>query len=76
MKQTKTKANGGFAFPALDLYIGTNGMSLRDYFAAKAMAAYLMSTHEQVASEANGNTKRCAEWAYQNADAMLEARKQ
>lgn len=48
------------------------GMSLRDYFAAKAMQA--AATNE---SGANGFTfEQRAEWSYQQADAMLKARQQ
>ena len=47
----------------------SNGMSLRDYFAAKAMAALLVSEPEAKASFGT-----CAEWAYQAADAMLAER--
>lgn len=42
------------------------GMTLRDYFAAKALAnAY---------TQHNGNPDKVAEWAYAVADAMLKAR--
>lgn len=45
-----------------------NGMTLRDYFAAKAMAAYWFDPN--VATD----QKTAAAWAYDMADAMLEAR--
>ena len=48
-----------------------NGMTLRDYFAAKAMQAYL--THEQAANQV---VDIVAGWSYEMADAMLEARSQ
>lgn len=42
------------------------GMTLRDYFAAKALAnAY---------TQHDGNPDKVAEWAYAVADAMLKAR--
>jgi hypothetical protein len=46
------------------------GMTLRDYFAAKAMpiAATFYDTSDEVCNEA-------AAWCYKMADAMLEARK-
>lgn len=46
------------------------GMTLRDYFAAKAMQGLL-------ASEENGNLSHTAtaQLAYEQADAMMEARK-
>ncbi len=49
-------------------------MTLRDYFAAKAMAAYICSPDEAIAASANQNTDKCAEWSYEQADAMLAAR--
>ena len=45
---------------------GHSGMTLRDYFAAKALAnAY---------TQHDGNPDKVAEWAYAVADAMLKAR--
>lgn len=52
-----------YAFPDTHNY----GMTLRDYFAAKAFAAYY----------ADGNTPpvdAVAEWAYTAADALMKAR--
>jgi len=49
------------------------GMDMRDYFAAKAMAANVVAY-----SQATGNSPSdvaIAEWSYHLADAMLEARK-
>jgi hypothetical protein len=63
-----TKDTGGPAFPTLG---HASGMSLRDYFAAKAMQGVL----------ASGNLPKftpdldVAECSYRLADAMLEARK-
>jgi hypothetical protein len=65
--------DGGPAFPQIaelgDIAYTTGGMTLRDYFAAKAMAAFI------------GNNDRglidmpwVAEGAYKIADAMLRAR--
>lgn len=48
------------------------GMTLRDYFAAKAMAAYMVSA--PTAKTATDNAHACAEWAYIQADAMLKER--
>ena len=69
-----TRDNGGPAFPSAQLHDfddPAKGMTLRDYFAAKAMQAirtnpdyYTLSVH------------KVAEAAYGQADAMLEARKQ
>jgi hypothetical protein len=62
--------DGGPAFPAqhFDLAEGEHGLSLRDYFAAKALPAYFSdgagwNQHDQA-----------AKWAYEMADAMLKAR--
>jgi hypothetical protein len=61
---------GGPAFPlAIDKHVLDDGMTLRDYFAAKAMQALVsvdqMRTHDYVAKD-----------AYGYADAMLKARGQ
>jgi len=64
---------GGPAFPGMD-YVAQDGkknpegMTLRDYFAAKAMQAYW--SDPDVASD----HKTAAAWAYEMADAMLKAR--
>jgi hypothetical protein len=57
------------AFPtqSTDHTIGWDGMSLRDYFAAKAMQAML-------ANHGNQNYDSCAQQAYMMADAMIEER--
>lgn len=72
------------AFPCEWDYIGTNradanGMSLRDYFAAKALAAIIAEPvdgiQESVAYEMSDNAADLfASCAYQFADAMLRAR--
>ena len=49
-----------------------DGMTLRDYFAAKAMQAIL--THKEAFNDM-GETQ-IAEMAYNQADAMLKARKE
>ncbi len=63
---------GGPAFPLQSIgpefHHGYSGMTLRDYFAAKAMQGCLgdpdlVMSRDEIAS-----------WAYQVADAMLEAR--
>jgi hypothetical protein len=59
------------AFPAIAHNWYRPGMTLRDYFAAKAMQGML-------ANPVEGNdgmiSKRLALWSYEIADAMLEAR--
>lgn len=59
---------GGPAFPYGTTYVG---MTLRDYFAAKAMQGFLAKEY------ANANSPiEIAEGAYEQADAMLKAREQ
>jgi hypothetical protein len=65
-----TKDTGGAAFP---IVVGdgdqmTEGMTLRDYFAAKAVQGLLSD------SNIAASTKEFAERAYEVADAMLKAR--
>jgi len=63
--------NGGPAFPTEEhaVFNGREGMTLRDYFAARAMQAFL--THADAANSADSIV---AGWAYNMADAMLKAR--
>lgn len=66
----KSKA-GGPAFPnGPGSPQATNGMSLRDYFAAQALTGMLAH------NTAFDNPDHAAEWAYQHADAMLKAREE
>jgi hypothetical protein len=69
-EEMSEQKDGGPAFPCSDR--PEDGMSLRDYFAAKAMAAML--SLEMVHNNA-GETE-IAVWAYAQADAMLEIRKE
>ena len=63
---------GGPAFPTINYSaVYSEGMSLRDYFAAKAMQSFL--TRETRFSD---NLLMYAGAAYDVADAMLEAREQ
>jgi hypothetical protein len=70
-----------FAFPAnhFDLANGEHGMTLRDYFAAKAMQA-LIAHEEQASRLSSANIGdfdvRVAFAAYRYADAMLERKNQ
>jgi hypothetical protein len=70
-------ANGGPAFPIYPRVQGMQtkelsdmvGMSLRDYFAAKALAhPYAQG------DDTHMNCDKAAAWAYELADAMLKAR--
>ena len=70
-----SKNTGGPAFPGSytgnhGMPVWSDGMALRDYFAAKAMQAYLSCNFEDCAH----NPDKLAAWAYENADAMLAAR--
>ena len=67
----KEEYTGGPAFPAahFDLADHEHGMTLRDYFAAKAMTGLL--TAEIVGEYSN---EHVAEISYRIADAMLKAR--
>ena len=75
MNNTNT---GGPAFPTATLAQKTEGgMTLRDYFAAKAMAVILASQYEDgiyVGDLDNDSEDVCAISAYKMADAMLKAR--
>ena len=58
---------GGPAFPTPAHNLNNDGMTLRDYFAAKAMQGLL-------ASEVHAPLEDFAATAYKMADAMLKAR--
>lgn len=78
-----TKDDGGPAFPYSALcpegpmvYKDSEGMTLRDYFAAKAMAAMIGTVALPcMTGLACGLDDACAKAAYAMADAMLETRK-
>lgn len=73
-----TNRTGGPAFPmAMPTSSGTGvvyGMTLRDYFAAKAMQAAVTAWNTRSADCAACIASPLAEEAYEIADAMLEAR--
>ena len=55
-----------FAFPTpVDYYHRQFGMTLRDYFAAKALQGMSADISDEV---------RAARWCYEMADAMIQAR--
>lgn len=67
------KQTGGPAFPTLEEHgfnQGEPGMTLRDYFAAKAMQGMLAATPHDHAFD----SESIVEAAYETADAMLKAR--
>jgi hypothetical protein len=63
---------GGPAFPSTHPHGQDEGMTLRDYFAAKAMQGIIAS--EQPGDEEFVTPEMYARDAYQYADAMLKAR--
>jgi hypothetical protein len=75
-----TKDDGGPAFPHVREWFATDtykeltggGMTLRDYFAAKAMQASLHVALDH--SRLDMTAKMMADTAYEMADAMLKAR--
>jgi hypothetical protein len=74
MRNTNT---GGPAFPVQSVYIedqetNSHGMTLRDYFAAKAMQGILAGDH--IINDGNEPLTTAAYVAYAQADAMLKAR--
>jgi len=69
MKDDKIINDGGPAFP---LQSGQSGVSMRDYFAAKALQGILACPEEGVRWDAD----IVAQNAYTQADAMLKARAQ
>lgn len=61
--------DGGPAFPTPDGVVICSGISIRDYFAAKAMEAMVATEY--------GSQVTCKKWAeeaYEMADAMIKAR--
>ena len=69
-----TTDTGGPAFPSQN-WPSSNGMSLRDYFAAKAMQGFVMDDVlcKEAATEPEWY-ENIAEASYKMADAMLKAR--
>lgn len=69
-----TNTNGGPAFPILQdgcQFPRAEGMTLRDYFAAKAMQSYLLDKDRDIFT-----FEQWAQASYEMADAMLKARGQ
>ena len=76
---SESTKDGGYAFPSPDTYnqngdcqYGTFGMTLRDYFAAKAMQAYITAYVNTGRQEPDHSY--IPVWAYETADAMIQAR--
>ncbi|WP_431290427.1 hypothetical protein [Burkholderia cepacia] len=77
--------DGGPAFPIADPFALNprdkadmerlaSGMTLRDYFAAKAMAAHISRFQAEENSIDFPRDDTIAQWAYEHADAMIRAR--
>lgn len=62
-------------FQVIGLVESTGGMTLRDYFAAKAMQGALSGHHAHAGHEDYWPPAGVASYAYEMADAMLAARK-
>lgn len=71
------ESNGGRAFPNDGEWANGHpegGMSLRDYFAAKAMAAFVSTAAAPCLNGLDGYEAHTAAASYRMADAMLKAR--
>ena len=66
------KQDGGPAFPVIDGLVYGKGMTLRDYFAAKALIGIMADP----ADTQPYTNDELAHWCYQVADAMLKAREE
>ena len=69
---SNTNINGGPAFPVYDdhgQYVNGGGMTLRDYFAGRAMQSYLLDKDRD-----SFTFEQWAQASYEMADAMLKAR--
>lgn len=69
---SNTNTNGGPAFPILQdgcQFPRAEGMTMRDYFAARAMQSYLLDKDRD-----SFTFEQWAQASYEMADAMLEAR--
>ncbi len=68
--------DGGPAFPHDGQHNYTGGMTLRDYFAAKAMQAILHTSMRAAGSDGSVSFDLVAAAAYRMADAMLRQGRQ
>lgn len=66
--------DGGHAFPLKGFFRENHGMSLRDYFAAKAMAALLVTPPLLRGDPMTWREGDIARMAFECADAMLAER--
>lgn len=72
--KTTIKNDGEPAFPRNYNSDGHNGMTLRDYFAAKAMQSGYASLLDDKKITSGFTVKEIAMYAYAMADAMVQAR--
>ena len=70
------KDTGGPAFPQQDDATGSEGMTLRDYFAAKVLAGIWTNSELLKTLKRGQESEAIAMAAYEMADAMLKARNQ
>jgi hypothetical protein len=68
--------NGGPAFPISQIPYeqGIDGMSMRDYFAAKAMHGFITESGINIGPNAEADDAWYAKKAYEMADAMIKVR--
>lgn len=57
--------------PEISGYMAHKGMTLRDYFAAKALSGFCANPSEETCAL---DKDKVSLWAYEHADAMLKAR--
>lgn len=71
-----TKETGELAFPVVSAPgVESYGMTLRDYFAAKAMQALIAKGMDNTTMRNAKGVAPISTFSYEYADAMLEARK-
>lgn len=66
--------DGGSAFPAVENWRVGSGMTLRDYFAAKAMQGLVAQSLGTAISSGKADIEVGVQFAYRMADAMIKAR--
>ena len=66
----------GDVYDSHEIDHGSGGMSLRDYFAAKAMQSYCLADESKSYEDGWPNMPTLAQDAYRMADAMLKAREE
>ncbi|MEM9645415.1 MAG: hypothetical protein AAF989_10500 [Planctomycetota bacterium] len=84
MANSKPENPSAFPYPydantdGMDVYEpsgGSEGMTLRDYFAAKALMGSIAYSGQNAMSLGSDNSRKvAAEWCYEMADVMLAAR--